>query len=61
MTFQNTFLGVVYISVMAAGFVFLSSPFEYLKDTQATQQINNHFIEMEAIALGLDKSTYIAS
>ncbi len=60
MTFQTTAIGTVYVSIMAAGFIFLSSPFEYLKDTQATQQINNHFMEMEAVALGLEKPEAVA-
>ncbi len=60
MTFQNTVLGAVYLSITAAGFIFLSSPLEYLKETQATQQINNRFMEMEAVALGLDKPANIA-
>ena len=34
---------------MAAGFIFLSSPLDYLKDTKG-QQTNNHFMEMEAVA-----------
>ena len=54
MTFQNTVLSAVYVSIMAAGFIFLSSPFDYLKDSKAAQQINNHFMEMEAVAMGIE-------
>ncbi len=54
MTFPTTAIGTAHVSIMAAGFIFLSSPFEYLKDTQASQQINNHFMEMEAVALSID-------
>jgi len=56
MSFQTSAIGVIYVSIMAAGFIFLSSPFEYMKDSQAVQQINNHYMEMEAVALGIDLS-----